>query len=79
MDWQDRIVTDPEVLLGKPTIKGSRITVELVLDRLADGWTVETLLEAYPRLTRDDIHAALAYGADRLRDERYLATGTAGA
>jgi uncharacterized protein (DUF433 family) len=76
VDWQDRIVTDPDILLGKPTIKGSRIAVELVLDRLADGWTMEILLGAYPRLSRDDVHAALAYGADLLRDERYLATGT---
>lgn len=77
MHWQDRIVTDPSILLGKPTIKGSRIAVELVLDRLADGWTVDALIEAYPRLTRDDVQAALAYSADLIRDERYLPTGTA--
>jgi uncharacterized protein (DUF433 family) len=79
MDWQSRIVTDPEVLLGKPAIKGSRIAVELVLDRLADGWTTETLLEAYPRLSREDIQAALAYSAERVREERYLTIGSSAA
>ncbi|MCE3005171.1 MAG: DUF433 domain-containing protein [Xanthomonadaceae bacterium] len=79
MDWQSRIVTDPDVLLGKPTIKGSRIAVELVLDRLADGWSIETLLEAYPRLSKEDVQAALAYSAERVREERYLAIGTSAA
>jgi uncharacterized protein (DUF433 family) len=79
MDWQDRIVTDPDILLGKPTIKGSRIAVEIVLDRLADGWSMETLLEAYPHLSKEDVQAALAYSADRLREERHLPVGQSAA
>lgn len=68
MDWTDRIVSDPEVLVGKPTIKGTRLSVELILDRLADGWTEKDLLESYPRLTREDIRAVFAYVQDCLKD-----------
>lgn len=73
MNWRDRIVADPEILHGKPTIKGTRISVELILDRLANGWTVETVLQAYPHLTTEDVHAALAFAAEFLGEERYIA------
>jgi uncharacterized protein (DUF433 family) len=69
MDWRDRIVSDPEILLGKPVVKGTRLTVELILGWLAQGWTQEMLIEAYPQLSRDDVLAALAYAAEMLRDE----------
>ncbi len=52
MNWRDYIVTDPEILVGKPAVKGTRLSVDLILDRLADGWTAEDLYQAYPRLTR---------------------------
>lgn len=68
MNWEDRIVCDPKVLVGKPTIKGTRIAVELIFDRLADGWTEADLLESYPRLTREDIKAAFAYANDCFKD-----------
>lgn len=55
------IERDPEVMNGKPVIKGTRLTVELILERLADGYTTEQLLENYPRLTREGILAAQAY------------------
>lgn len=61
------IQTDPAVMMGKPVVAGTRITVELILDRLAAGETPEQLLEAHPRLTREGILAALAYAADSLR------------
>ncbi len=61
MNWEDRIVADPRVLVGKPTIKGTRLSVELILDRLADGWSEADLLESYPRLTRDDLRAVFAF------------------
>lgn len=61
MNWEDRIVSDPKVLVGKPTIKGTRLSVELILDRLADGWSEAELLESYPRLTRDDLTAVFAF------------------
>jgi uncharacterized protein (DUF433 family) len=66
-DWREHIVADPQVMLGKPVVRGTRITVELILEKLAAGETVDDLLVAYPRLERDDVQAALAYAADTLR------------
>ena len=57
----DRIEVDPRVMLGKPVILGTRITVELVLSRLSEGATIESILESYPHLTREDIHGVLDY------------------
>ncbi len=54
-----RIAVDPKVMLGKPVIRGTRITVELILRRLAEGATQQELLNAYPQLKREDIHAAM--------------------
>jgi uncharacterized protein (DUF433 family) len=71
-EWKDRIVTDPDILVGKPTIKGTRISVELILGWLANGWTHEQVIEAYPHITNEDIQAALAYAAERLREDEYL-------
>ena len=68
----DRIEINPSVMLGKPVIRGTRIPVELVLRKLSEGATEADLLDAYPRLTRDDIHAALAYAADSLAHETIL-------
>ncbi|HEY7548373.1 MAG TPA: DUF433 domain-containing protein [Hyphomicrobiaceae bacterium] len=59
-----RIASDPKVMLGKPCIKGTRITVELILRWLSEGRTFAELLEAYPHISEDDIKAALAYAAD---------------
>jgi uncharacterized protein (DUF433 family) len=72
MNWHDRITTDPQVLVGKPCIKGTRISVELILGWLAQGWAVETILDAYPHITRDDILAALSFAAEMMRDEQYV-------
>ena len=66
-DWREHIVADPQVMLGKPVVRGTRITVALILEKLAAGETVDDLLVAYPRLARDDVQAALAYAADTLR------------
>lgn len=63
------IVSDPKVMLGKPVIRGTRITVERILDRLAAGETVEQMLESHPRLAREAIQAALAFAADALRSD----------
>lgn len=57
----DRIVIDPQIMLGKPIVSGTRITVEAILDRLAAGADVPGVLEDYPELTREDVLAALAY------------------
>ena len=69
----DRIETNPAVMLGKPVIRGTRIPVELLLRKLAEGATMEDLLDAYPRLTAEDIRAALAYAADSVAQEVILA------
>lgn len=79
MDWRERIVSNPDILVGKPSVKGTRISVELILGWLAQGWTHEMLLEAYPHLAREDILAALAFAAEMLRDESYLAMDKAAA
>ncbi len=60
MDWRTRIVASPEVLVGKPVIKGTRISVALVMDLLAAGYTPEQILQQYDHLTADDIRACLA-------------------
>lgn len=77
MNWRDYIISDPEVLVGKPVVKGTRLSVDLVLDRLADGWTVEELFQSYPRLTPESLQAVFAFAAEILRDEDYVALGKA--
>ena len=61
------IQSDPSVMMGKPVVKGTRITVELILEKLAAGETVEQIIDAHPRLTRESVSAALAYAANRTR------------
>jgi uncharacterized protein (DUF433 family) len=67
-----RIEINPRIMLGKPVIRGTRITVELILRKLSEGATEEELIDAYPRLTREDIHAAMGYAADTLAHEETL-------
>ena len=69
MTITDRIEINPKVMLGKPVIRGTRITVELVLRKLAEGATENDLLDAYPHLKKQDLHAAMAYAADTLAHE----------
>jgi uncharacterized protein (DUF433 family) len=70
VDWKDRIIVDPKVLVGKPVIRGTRIAVEFVVDLLGRGWTTEEILREYDHLTPEDIQACLAYAGDVLRSER---------
>jgi uncharacterized protein (DUF433 family) len=72
----DRVEINPDVMLGKPVIRGTRIAVELILRKLSEGISAAELLDAYPRLTRDDIQAALAYAADTLSHETILLQAT---
>jgi len=74
MNWQERITVDPKVLVGKPIIKGTRISVEFVIDLLARGWTPEQILKEYDHLTPDDIQACLAYASEMLKTERVYVT-----
>jgi uncharacterized protein (DUF433 family) len=57
MNWKTRITVDPDVLSGKPIIRGTRISVELILDRIANGWVTEDILAAYPHLSPEDVLA----------------------
>ena len=66
-----RISVDPNICFGKPCIRGTRIWVSLVLDLLANGTTIEEVLAEYPQLTKEDIHAAIAYGTEMSR-ERFV-------
>ena len=67
--YQDRIVVNPEIMVGKPVVKGTRIPVELVLKHLAQDLNVGTLLEAYPRLTFEDVRACLEYAQSLVEGE----------
>ena len=69
MCWRDRIERKPEVLVGKPVIKGTRISVEFILDRLADEWSMEELLENYTHISREDILACLHFASDVVHAE----------
>ena len=73
----ERVQANPKVMLGKPVIRGTRIPVELILRKLAEGSQEEDLLEAYPRLTREDIRAAIAYAADVVAHEENLPVASA--
>lgn len=70
MDWKDRIVMNPDVLAGKPVVKGTRLSVEFVVELLAQGWSEDEILRNYPRLTRDDIKACLRYASAMLHAEK---------
>lgn len=72
MDWHERIHSNPKVLGGKPVVRGTRLSVELLLDLLADGWTEEMILDNYPRLTKEDLRAVFAFAADSARDQRIV-------
>ena len=69
MDFMKRIIVDPKVMVGKPVIKGTRIPVDAILRRIAEGMTIEEVLEGYPNLTKDDIKAALTYAESIIRGE----------
>jgi uncharacterized protein (DUF433 family) len=74
MAWQDRITVDPNVLVGKPVVKGTRIAVEFVIDLLARGWTAEQILREYDHLAPEDVQACLAYASEVLKTERVYVT-----
>lgn len=70
MNWKERIVIDPTVLVGKPIIRGTRMAVEFIVELLAEGWTHEQILSNYPQLIDDDIQAALCYASEMLKQEK---------
>ena len=68
MPWSERIVLDPEILAGKPVIRGTRLAVELILELLAAGQSAEEILASYPGLTREDVLACLAYASELVHE-----------
>lgn len=73
----DRIEINPKVMMGKPVIRGTRLTVELILRKLSEGASEKDLMEAYPKLTREDIKAAIRYAADTLAHEEVVILNSA--
>ncbi|MBC7570920.1 MAG: DUF433 domain-containing protein [Spirosoma sp.] len=69
MNWQDYIGSDPAILFGKPVIKGTRIPVDLILEKLGTGETIEQLLNAYPRATKEALYACLLFASDTVKNE----------
>lgn len=61
VNWKEYILSDPNILLGKPVIKGTRISVELILALLAEGWTNQMIMESYPHITEEHIKAIKSY------------------
>jgi uncharacterized protein (DUF433 family) len=75
MDWRNYIEQRPDIMMGKPVIKGTRLTVELILERLGYGTPVEDLLAAYPQLRPEHIQAAQAFAADYLALDKTIWSG----
>ncbi len=75
MTFTDRIELNPNVMLGKPVIRGTRIPVELILRKLSEGTSDAELLQAYPRLTQEDLLAAMRYAADTVAHEEIVFLG----
>ena len=70
MDWRERIAADPKVMVGKPVVKGTRLTVEFIIELLGNGWSIEEILDNYPGISNEDIRACLQYAHDVLKDVR---------
>lgn len=66
MNWQEHIIVDPQILVGKSVIKGTRLAVEFIVDLLAQGWSEDEILRNYPGITQDDIRACLSYASEIL-------------
>ena len=77
MDWQERIVIDPDVLVGKPILRDTRLAVEFIIDLLAQGWTETEILRNYPGLTHEDVQACLGYASATLQAEKVYPMVTA--
>jgi uncharacterized protein (DUF433 family) len=73
IDWRDYIHSDPDILVGKPVVKGTRLSVEFILGLYSAGWTEQQVLENYPRLTQKSLRAVFAYIADCLKEDFFYA------
>jgi len=72
LNWKEHITADPEVLAGKPVVKGTRLSVEWILELLAEGWDEKRILENYPQIDMDDLRAVFAYLSACVKDEEYV-------
>ena len=72
MFWNNYIVSDKDVLLGKPTIKGTRISVELILELFSNGWNEEMIFQSYPQLSQEHLHAIFSYLKDCMQQELFF-------
>ncbi len=73
MNWKEHIVANPDILAGKPVIKGTRLSVGFILDLFAEGWNEQQILENYPQLTEADLQAIFAYTSACFKDEEFIA------
>ncbi len=69
VDWRKTITSDPDVLMGKPVVKGTRLSVEFILGLFAEGWTESRVLEEYPNLIAENIRAIFAFATECMREE----------
>jgi uncharacterized protein (DUF433 family) len=76
MDWRQYIHSEPEVLVGKPVVKGTRLAVDFILGLFAAGWTEQQVLENYPTLTPEGLRAVFAFAAECMREEALYALPT---
>ena len=74
MNYKEQIERNPEIMMGKPIIKGTRITVELIMRKLAEGYDIDDILKSYPHLGKEQIFATLEYAADLIANEDILET-----
>ncbi len=78
-NWQKRIIIDPQILMGKPVIKGTRLSVDFIINLLAQGWEKAEIMRNYPDITEEDIQACLQYASERLNEEKiYLLSSSEG-
>ena len=69
MDWKEYIHSDAKVLVGKPVVKGTRLSIDFILALFAEGWSTEDILENYPSLTQESLRAVFAFAAECMREE----------
>jgi len=72
MNYANRVIINPDIMLGKPVIKGTRVTVELILRKLSEGMTIDQMLESYEHLSKEDVYAALNYASDLIANEEII-------
>ena len=75
MEWKERIVLDPAILVGKPVVKGTRLSVDFIVELLSEGWTESQITDNYPGLTTEDIRACLRYASASLQAEKVYRLG----